>query len=72
MVKTKGNGRNTDRKNGKAWKKNPKKNRSRGKTIGGYSPKKLALRQSKRRNGSQSGVSVANGDLVGENVPSVN
>ena len=35
---------NTTRPNGKAFKKKPKVQRKTGKTIGGYSPKKLALR----------------------------
>lgn len=38
------------RPNGKAWKKNPKKNKSTGKTIDGYSPAKLAERAQKRKN----------------------
>lgn len=41
--------RNDDRPNGKAWKKRPKKNKSTGKTIGGYSPQKILLRKSKRK-----------------------
>ena len=41
--------RNPDRKNGKAWKKAPKVNRKTGKTVGGYSPAKLAERASKRK-----------------------
>lgn len=47
--KSSGN-RNDDRPNGKAWKKNPKKPRKTGRTIGGYSPKKLELRKLKRLN----------------------
>lgn len=39
---------NTQRKNGKAWKKKPKVQKKTGKTIGGYSPAKLALRKEKR------------------------
>jgi hypothetical protein len=39
---------NDGRKNGKARKKNPKTNRKTGKTIGGYSPAKLAARALKR------------------------
>lgn len=35
---------NDKRPNGKAFKKKPKVQRKTGKTIGGYSPKKLALR----------------------------
>ena len=44
MAKT----RNPDRKNGKAWKKNPKVNRKTGKTLGGYTRAKLAIRAEKR------------------------
>lgn len=47
--KSSGN-RNDDRPNGKAWKKNPKKPRKTGRTIGGYSPAKLELRKLKRLN----------------------
>ena len=47
--KSSGN-RNDDRPNGKAWKKNPKKPRKTGRTIGGYSPAKLELRKVKRLN----------------------
>lgn len=47
--KSSGN-RNDDRPNGKAWKKNPKKLRKTGRTIGGYSPAKLELRKLKRLN----------------------
>ena len=72
MSKPKGGTRNSDRKNGKAWKKRPKKNRSRGKTVGGYSKAKLALRQSKRQNQNPSVVNVDNGDSVGTNVTSAN
>jgi hypothetical protein len=39
---------NTDRKCGKAWKKNPRKQRKTGRTIGGYSPAKLKIREQKR------------------------
>ena len=45
--------RNDDRANGKAWKKKPKKNKSTGKTIDGYSPAKLAIRKAKRPNALQ-------------------
>jgi hypothetical protein len=38
----------TDRKNGKAYKKKPKVQKKTGKTIGGYSPAKLAIRAQKR------------------------
>jgi hypothetical protein len=37
-----------DRPNGKARKKNPRKPRKTGRTIGGYSPAKLAIRAKKR------------------------
>lgn len=40
--------RNDDRPNGKAWKKKPKRQKSSGKTIGGYSLAKLQIRKSKR------------------------
>jgi len=40
---------NNDRKNGKAWKKKPKVQRKTGKTIGGYSLAKLAIRDAKRK-----------------------
>ena len=39
---------NEGRKNGKARKKNPKTPRKTGRTIGGYSPTKLAIRAKKR------------------------
>lgn len=39
---------NTDRKCGKAWKKNPRKQRKTGRTIGGYLPSKLKIREQKR------------------------
>jgi hypothetical protein len=47
MAKSKGN-RNDARPNGKAAKKNPKGNIKKGKTVGGYSPAKLAVRAAKR------------------------
>ena len=47
--KSSGN-RNDDRPNGKAWKKNPRKPRKTGRTIGGYTPAKLELRKLKRLN----------------------
>lgn len=51
MAKGKGKGdRNDNRSNGKAFKKNPKSNRKTGKTVGGYSPAKLAERAKKRAN----------------------
>ena len=37
-----------DRANGKARKKNPKKPRKTGRTVGGYSPAKLVIRAKKR------------------------
>ena len=48
-VKTKG--RNDERKNGKAWKKNPKvqPKKTNPKRIGGYSMAKLAVRAAKRK-----------------------
>jgi hypothetical protein len=39
---------NSQRKNGKAWKKRPKIQKKTGKTIGGYSPAKLKARAEKR------------------------
>jgi hypothetical protein len=42
--------RNSDRKCGKAWKKIKKKQRKTGRTIGGYSPAKLKIREYKRQN----------------------
>ena len=42
--------RNNDRKCGKAWKKNPRKQRKTGRTINGYKPKKIVLRELKRQN----------------------
>jgi hypothetical protein len=41
---------NTDRKCGKAWKKRKKKQRKTGRTIGGYLPSKLRIRELKRQN----------------------
>ena len=41
---------NTTRPNGKASKKRPKVQKKTGKTIGGYSPTKLAIRAQKREN----------------------
>lgn len=41
---------NTDRKCGKAWKKRKKKQRKTGRTIGGYLPSKLKIREYKRQN----------------------
>lgn len=41
---------NSSRKNGKAWKKNPldPNRKTSGKTSGGYTPAKLAIRATKR------------------------
>jgi hypothetical protein len=44
-----GGARNDNRKCGKAWKKNPRKQRKTGRTIGGYSPAKLRARELKRQ-----------------------
>jgi hypothetical protein len=43
-----GGTRNDNRKCGKAWKKNPRKQRKTGRTVGGYSPSKLKMREQKR------------------------
>jgi hypothetical protein len=40
--------RNSDRPNGKAWKKKPKSNRKTDKTVGGYTAAKIAIRKGKR------------------------
>lgn len=56
--KSSGN-RNDDRPNGKAWKKNPKKPRKTGRTVGGYSPEKLRYRELKRLNPIKSDVVVS-------------
>lgn len=40
--------RNNDRKCGKSWKKRPKKQRKTGRTINGYKPEKIKLREQKR------------------------
>ena len=40
--------RNNDRKNGKAYKKKPKVQKTTGKTIAGYSLNKLVIRAKKR------------------------
>jgi hypothetical protein len=50
--------RNSDRKCGKAWKKIKKKQRNTGRTIGGYSPAKLKIREYKRQNLIQSDSEV--------------
>lgn len=43
-----GGDRNDNRPNGKAFKKSPKSNVQKGKTVGGYSPAALARRAEKR------------------------
>ncbi len=43
-----GGERNANRKCGKAWKKKPKAQKKTGKTIGGYSPEKIKIRNQKR------------------------
>jgi hypothetical protein len=43
-----GGSRNDNRKCGKAYKKRPRKQRKTGRTIGGYSPAKLKIREQKR------------------------
>ncbi len=51
MAKGKGKSggtRNDNRKCGKAWKKNPRKQRKTGRTVGGYSPAKLKIREQRR------------------------
>ena len=45
-----GGTRNDNRKCGKAWKKKPGKQRKTGRTIGGYTPAKLKIREYKRQN----------------------
>jgi hypothetical protein len=40
--------RNDNRKCGKAWKKNPRKQRKTGRTINGYSTAKLKIREQRR------------------------
>ena len=50
MAKNKSRGeRNSERQNGKAWKKHKKTQKKTGRTVGGYSPAKLALRAEKRK-----------------------
>ena len=53
---------NTTRPNGKASKKRPKVQKQSGKTIGGYSPKKLAQRMIKR--GQEPIVGLTNYDVA--------
>ena len=43
-------GRNTDRPNGKSWKKNPRKPNKTGRTSNGYKPEKIEARRLKREN----------------------
>jgi hypothetical protein len=43
-----GGSRNDNRKCGKAYKQKPRKQRKTGRTIGGYSPAKLKIREQKR------------------------
>jgi len=43
-----GGSRNDNRPNGKAFKKNPKVQKKTGRTVGGYTPAKLAIRATKR------------------------
>ena len=52
-TKKTGSGTTSDRKSGKAAKKNPKRNGAgtTGRTIGGYTPAKLAIREYKRAHG---------------------
>jgi hypothetical protein len=45
-----GGSRNDNRKCGKAFKQRPRKQRKTGRTIGGYSPAKLKIREYKRQN----------------------
>ena len=40
--------RNSDRPNGKAWKKKPRANRKTGNTVNGYTAAKIAIRKGKR------------------------
>ena len=44
-----GRTRNDNRKCGKAFKKRPRKQRKTGRTVGGYSPAKLKIRELKRQ-----------------------
>jgi len=44
-----GGSRNDNRKCGKAYKQRPRKQRKTGRTIGGYSPAKLKIRELKRQ-----------------------
>jgi hypothetical protein len=51
MAKGKGKSggtRNDNRKCGKGWKKKPRKQRKTGRTINGYSPAKLKIREQRR------------------------
>ncbi len=48
MKKPSSKDNNSNRKNGKAFKQKPKKQRKTGRTIDGYKPEKLELRRIKR------------------------
>lgn len=48
MKKPSSKDNNTNRPNGKAFKSNPKKQRKTGRTIDGYKPEKLKIRELKR------------------------
>lgn len=48
MGKKSSSGRNTDRPNGKSWKKKPRKPNKTGRTTGGYKPEKIEARRIKR------------------------
>lgn len=48
MKKSSSKGNDTNRPNGKAFKSNPKKQRKTGRTIDGYKPEKLKIRELKR------------------------
>ena len=48
MKKPSSKGNDTNRPNGKAFKSNPKKQRKTGRTIDGYKPEKLKIRELKR------------------------
>jgi hypothetical protein len=47
-MKKKSGERNSDRSNGKAWKKKPRANRKTGNTVNGYTAAKIAIRKGKR------------------------
>ena len=48
MKKPSSKGNDTNRPNGKAFKSSPKKQRKTGRTIDGYKPEKLKIRELKR------------------------